>query len=466
MEKGQDPRYFQSLYQMEGGGVLAGIQSIDLPQSLKGLFADSYVEQLAKESGFVKRKRKIAPVIFFWTMILGFGKAKSRTVASFRHCYESISGRTLVPSAFYDRFTPALVVMLKAAIAHALDSFRLSWSDSLVGPFRDVVLVDATVVKLLDGLKNVFRGSRTNSAPAAVKLHAVMSVKGTGRSTVGVTSGRVHEIRKLSIGPWVRGKLLVFDLGFYRFQLFSCIQRNGGFFLTRLKEKANPVITTVFRRVRGKSIALDGRRLQDVIASLKREVLDVEAELVFQRRVYGGKRRTARERFRIVAIRDERTRKYHTYITNIPPRLLDAEDIASCYRGRWVIELIFKELKSGYRLDQVSSARKPVAEAFLYAAILTLLVSRRLFCLLARDDEGQRFRTGRWWTLFAAHAGTILIAMLDRRRCASLLDNLLVTFKHELMDPHRNRTPLLVDSFGKYKQRRFTLIGSACWVKA
>jgi len=268
-------------------------------------------------------------------------------------------------------------------------------------------------------------------------------------STVVITSERVHDKEKLLIGPWVRDRLLLFDLGYYRYQLFSCIARNGGFFISRLKENANPTLTALIRKVRGNSIDVEGKRLQDILANLQREVLDVEAEVLFPRRTYGGHRSRARERYRLVAIRDEKTGKYHTYITNVPPDLLDAEAVASGYRARWLIELVFKELKSGYRIDQVPSGRKVVAEAFLYAGILTLLASRKLFRLLAsQEGDGHRFRVGRWWTIFAANAYTLLLAVLHPRQRAGLLNNFLKTLRHELVDPHRRRAPLLVEALG------------------
>jgi putative transposase len=430
---------------------LAKVQSIDLPSALKDLFPDRLIKELARESGFIVRERKVKAVPFFWNLVLGFGKAATRTISNLRRSYESASGETLVPSAFYDRFDDELVSMLRAATGHALDSFQLAGAEAMevAKAFKDVIVADASVIKLFDDLKTVFPGCRTNSAPAAAKIHAFLSVKGAGKSTVAITSERVHDKKKLQIGKWVCDKLLLFDLGYYRYQLFSCIARNGGFFISRLKENANPTLTALIRKVRGNSIEVEGRRLQDILTNLKREVLDVEAEVLFPRRTYSGHCSRARERYRLVAIRDEKTGKYHTYITNVPPDLFSAEAIASGYRARWLIELVFKELKSGYRIDQVPSGRRQVAEAFLYAGILTLLASRKLFRLLAAEEDGHRFRVGRWWSIFAANAYTLLHVVLHPRQGASLLNNFLKTLRHELVDPHRRRAPLLVEALGQ-----------------
>jgi hypothetical protein len=107
--------------------------------------------------------------------------------------------------------TPILVPvsMLRSAIGHVLDSFQLAGAEAkeVATAFKDVIVADASVIKLIDDLKTVFPGCRTNTAPAAAKIHAFLSVKGAGRSTVSITSERVHDKKKLLIGPWVRGRL-------------------------------------------------------------------------------------------------------------------------------------------------------------------------------------------------------------------------------------------------------------------
>jgi hypothetical protein len=57
---------------------------------------------------------------------------------------------------------------------------------------------------------------------------------------VKIVSGRTSEHETIRIGPWVDGRLLLFDLGFFRYQLFDRIGRNGGYFLSRLKASTNP----------------------------------------------------------------------------------------------------------------------------------------------------------------------------------------------------------------------------------
>ena len=120
------------------------------------------------------------------------------------------------------------------------------------------------------------------------------------------------------VGKWVSGKLLLFDLGYFRFQLFSCITRNGGYFLSRLKQHCNPTIVSLNRVHRGRALPLVGRKLRDVIRTLQRDILDVQVTVRFQRRRNAGKRRYATQNLRVVGVRDQQSGRYHLYITNIP----------------------------------------------------------------------------------------------------------------------------------------------------
>ena len=427
---------------------MARSKSIDIQEVLTSLIPAGRLNRLARELGVVVRNRKVKALALFWTLVLGFGAGSERTLAGLRRHFEQASGVTLVPSAFYLRFTPALAKFLKRVLVEALEQVSQQ-SGALKGPlgaFRDVVSIDATVIRLHDLLAKAFPACRTNHTRAAAKLHAVMSVKGAGPRSVKLTSERVHEGPVLRAGKWVAGLLLLFDLGYYRFQLFDCIHRCQGYFITRLKDRANPTLTAVHRRWRGASIPLVGRRLTEVLGRLKREVLDVEVELTFKRRAYGGKRSTARRHFRLVGVRNPGGEGYHLYLTNVPPEKLSAEDIAATYAARWTIELVFRELKRHYRLDQMPSAKRHVVEALLYAALLTLVVSRELLAALRRrlKQLAHRLPEERWAALFAQFAQQMLWLLLSPRSLSGpLAKGLARVLAREAVDPNRSRQRLL-----------------------
>jgi IS4 transposase len=308
------------------------------------MFPPSLLERLARDSGAVVRRRKVAPHALFWTVVFGFGVGRKRTIAGLRRSYEKATGQTIEESSFYNRFSEGFARMLRAAVALALDSLP-GIGRALRGPlaaFRDLVVTDSTVMRLRDLLQGPFPACRTNHTKAALKMHAVLSVTGAGDNSIKITAERRHDGPVFRVGRWVRGKLLLFDLGYYRYQLFACITRNSGWFVSRLKRSANPLIVSVNRAHRGRAIELVGRRLNDVLDELTREVLDVMVEVSFARRLYGGHRSRASQRLRVVGVRDPETKQYHLYITNLPPEKLAAEDIQRVYAARWEVAVASK----------------------------------------------------------------------------------------------------------------------------
>ena len=239
---------------------MARRQSIGIRQELTSLIPTRQLNRLARLSGLVRRRRKIDPMELFWTVVLGFGAGRARTLAGMRRAYQKSTGATLVPSAFYDRFTKSLAVFMRRVVEELLEKLQETEAkfSGLLRSFQDVVVTDSTVVKLHDLLERRFPACRTNHTKAAAKLHVVMSVRGQGPRTVKLTSGRKHDGPVFRVGRWVRDRLLMFDLGYFRYQLFDCIDRNGGYFISRLKENANPEITATLRQWRGRSVSLAG----------------------------------------------------------------------------------------------------------------------------------------------------------------------------------------------------------------
>ena len=427
---------------------MARRQPIGIRPELTSLIPTRQLNFLAQLSGLVRRRRKVEARALFWTVVLGFGAGRERSLSGLRRAYQKSTGARLVPSAFYDRFTKSLAVFMRRVVEELLEKLQETEAKfgGLLRSFRDVVVTDSTLVKLHDLLERRFPASRTNHTKASAKLHVVMSVKGQGPRSVKLTSGRQHDGPVFRVGRWVRDRLLMFDLGYFRYQLFDCIDRNGGYFISRLKENANPEITAILRQWRGRSVPLVGERLRDVIERLQRAVLDVEVEVAFRRRVYAGSRSGARRSLRLVGVRNEDTGRYHLYVTNIPPERLTAEQVARVYAGRWQIELLFKEMKSHYRLEDLPSRKPHIVEALLYATLVTLVVSRRLLRAVRQALRGRSHAVPevRWAVIFATVSSAVLDLLLAPARLArDLARRTEAMLLHEAVDPNLSRHLLL-----------------------
>ena len=338
-------------------------------------------------------------------------------------------------------FLQAVVGLLLGQISEATRSLE----GDLAG-LKDLVATDSTVVRLHDFLARSFRGSRTNHSKAALKLHVVMSVLGGGAHSVRVTSERANDGKTLKVGPWVRGRLLLFDLAYYHYRLFARIEHHGGCFLSRAKRHINPLILGVDQAPRGRGAPLVGEKLQDVLARLKGGVLDLEVRARFRRPKRGAKSSVAYHCLRLVGLWSEERQAYDLYVTNLLPDRLPAGDVARLYRARWSVELLFKALKSDYGLAEMPSAKKETVQALVYATIVTWLASRELLLAVRRrmGKKGRRVTDGRWSRLMREWSFLMLVVITapprHGRQLASTVEFALL---HECLDPHLSRPSLL-----------------------
>jgi len=105
-------------------------------------------------------------------------------------------------------------------------------------------------------------------------------------------------------------------------------------------------------------------------------------EVSFKPQAYRGQRSSDTATFRLVGLRNEATGEYHCYLTNLPAKRFSPTEVASLYWARWEIELLFRELKSTYGLDELPSSKPAVVEVLVLTSILSLVVSRVLLGLL------------------------------------------------------------------------------------
>jgi IS4 transposase len=420
---------------------MAQPSSITLTQPLTTLLPREQIEQEAQRLGVVVRRRVADIYVLVCTLVLGFQEGSHRSIAALHWAYQEATGHYLARSAFYDRFTPKLVSLLRSLAQEAITASGATCGvpPKLLASFRELLVLDTTVVRLHAFLAKAYAARRTNHTQAAAKLHVLMNVLDGSPRGVKLTAERVHDqVPWRRVGRWVQGSLLLFDLGYFCYHLFDRIDHHGGFFLTRLKANANPRIVALHRQWRGQSIPLVGLRLKEVLPRLRRQVLDVEVEVDFRRRSYLGHQSRAQRTFRLIAILNQETGAYHTYITNLPVDQLPAEDVRAVYALRWQVELLFKGLKSHGRLEQLPSSNQAIVEAWVWASVLATLASQALYRLIRAAVSPERFvPLLRWAAVWGRTVGYLLHLIFHPDGGAA--DRLMDVLVREAMDPNVHR---------------------------
>lgn len=367
--------------------------------------------RIARETGAVRRVFKVDIVTLVWTVILAPKNAGAVTLSAMKSLFETLSNKTLAPSAFQYRFNERFAKLMRGLVDELLArTSELKRVAPIFEKYCDVRAIDSSIIKLADCLSHVFPGPRNNSAPAAMKVNAVYSIVRATLNKVVVAKGTKSEVKFLDIDGDLEGGLLLFDLGYFSFKMFRKLDKVGAHFISRLKSNVNPRIVEDHAPAGpGRRRQLKGMKLKDAIKNLSRNELDVTVELKLDKTKKNSKtkktkgqktrRPTPKLTLRVVGVRHPETDQFHLYITNVPRSAMTPEQVRVAYTARWFVELVFKELKSDCGMDKLPSKKQPVVEALVYASIIRLLLSRKVveglvarIKLAAEQSHGPRFK--------------------------------------------------------------------------
>ena len=379
-----------------------------IERRLTNLLPPEALEDHAEAVGVVEREGKLQIPPLVWSLAFGFATSESRTLAAFRRSYNSSADKPLSPGGYYQRLTPALAEYLRDLVEFGLDEVAVPHTvTEEFERFRDVMISDGTIVRLHEFLSDEFKARKEDKAGA--RLHLIHNVTDQTIDQFSITDEKAHDSTEFDTGSWLEGRLALLDLAYFKYRRFALIDENDGYFVSRLKESANPVITEELREWRGDAIPLEGKQIFDVVDNLQRKYIDVEVEVEFDRRPYAGEQSRDTKTFRVVGVRNEDADDYHLYITNLTREEFSPEDIATMYQSRWAVELLFRELKTQYELDEFNTTKPHIVEILVYAALLSLVVSRELLSLVIEHAEDDAvFPPERWAATFRSHAQLIL----------------------------------------------------------
>jgi putative transposase len=403
--------------------------------AIGSVLAARRIEPLARELGVVKRQRKLCVTVFVGAVVLGFAAGAQRSLAGMRRAYERCTGQSLAPSAFYARFTREMAQLLRRLVEDMMAELqqRAPKLKHALARFNQVLVADGSLIKLHESLSSQFPSVFPNKVGAAAKLHVVINVAGRSARSVQLVAGKRHDVTILKLGPWVAGKLLILDLAYRKGLLYKRIADNGGYFLLRKKQSDNPLVTDPRWR---------GKRLSTLVEAFVGKTFDVDAVVPWQFDRGPNKNQRHTLPVRVIGQWNADEGHHHFYVTNVPRDIMLAEHVGSIYAARWEVELFFRELKLTHRLEQLPTRKRFVSESLIYAALLSLLLSRRLRERLL--PSAAAFAVERWARLFATFALDILnVTFGALRACSADAKRLATLLRREAPDPNQTRLNLL-----------------------
>jgi len=344
-----------------------------IAQILIRTVGESQVEHAARECGLLKRRRDVTPMALLVACLSTLGVADARWLADILRTFNRLTGKTVQYKPFHNQLAKeAFPRFLHKVVQRALANLALPILSSVpkdkLSMFRDILLHDGTSFALKDALAKEWPGRFTNVTPAAVELHVTMSALTDQVTTITLAPDKEAERQFGPTGTDVAGCLLLEDRGYEHRQFFIDVQAAGGYYIVRGNAAIRPVIRRARNRRGHRLRHLEGKQLQWKI--LPQENTDLDIEWGKGKSLYQG---------RLVALykRGKRNRKTFVYLhTNLDREAFRIADVATLYRLRWQIELLFRDWKSHANLHKFDTAKSTIAEGLIWASILAATLKR------------------------------------------------------------------------------------------
>jgi hypothetical protein len=341
---------------------------------VKNILGAQHLTARGRETKHCERLRDVTPQRLVCSLVGALGSWRVETIADLQRAFNAVTGLKTRYKAFYNRLAkpefPAFLRQVYFDLLRQLSQNVLRpAAGSGLARFTDVVIQDGSSFAVHDALRQIFGGRFTKIRPAAVEVHAFMSLFRDQPVRAAVAPDKDPERIFLPDPKALAGKLLLEDRGYQDLGYWAQVHEAGGFFLSRGKSDLNPRVLRV-RGPRGEHRRFHGHPLQQVLPRLPRRRLD----LIVEWKRPGGDAL----RLRVVLVWNRRRKDYLVLVTNVPRSVLTARQVAQVYRLRWQIELVFKEWKSYASLHEFPSANPALVEGLIWASLCAAALKRSL----------------------------------------------------------------------------------------
>jgi putative transposase len=371
----------------------------------------------------------ISPLMFLVVLVFSYlGDSKTFSLECIRRTMQSHLNKKISRSAFWERLSRRrLKQHLRAVVAELMKAFSAKTlrCEKLLEQLKVTAILvhDSSSITLREGAKARFPGT---GSKAGIKWHACFNALTGVVEWFRLTPSRTHDRKCFPDLPLLKGKLILFDLGYFDYDLMLAIDNIGGFFLSRLKSNA---VISVVEVVQGLSKRALGKSLLSLdLPRKKGEIIEAIVEKVCQ---------AGTLRYRAIGFWNPVEKCYHWYVTNLT---VPACIIYPLYRFRWQIELIFKACKNSLNANQITSGDKNIIESLLLASIAAHLCTHTILTssLTHLDEEQQQAISFQRIAKVAVVLSREFVMFL-LHRAKEHLDHLLEKIKlfaSELFDPN------------------------------
>lgn len=242
-------------------------------------------------------------------------------------------------------------------------------SDSRLKGLRisNLKIIDSTTLRLFSDLlrgvgRNPHHGGRKKGG---IKVHTMLDAFSGVASFIRMTEAKVHDRKFLAHLKLEAGSFLVFDKAYNVYQQFAHWTGEQVWFVTRMKKNA------VFHVHK---VIIDNTKKKNAKGVLKEQYVSVS---------YKEDGVIKKLQLRRVTFKDDHG---HIYIFITNNFKISAAQVALIYRHRWMIEILFKQIKQNFPLTYFWGE----SENAIRIQVFSALIAQVLMVVIKRKSETKR----------------------------------------------------------------------------
>jgi hypothetical protein len=344
-------------------------------------------DELARQTGFIKRERKFSGSSFVQSLVFGWLGNEAASLNELKQVAQAV-GVGVSRQGLDQRFTEESALFMEQMLGATMRTVIEGHPQQIeaLNVFGKIYVVDSTVITLPDALADQWLGI----TGSGLKLSVVWDVQKGSLPLLHKQPAREHDTHAPfplnQLGP---GDLWLGDLGYFKLDRFQTLSDQGTFWLSRYKTGTNLSYPD------GRAFDL-ATYLADLPADAPQEVdvlmgqdHQLPVRLVVQpitdpaslaRR---QKKLKNYERKKQTTASDQRHQlcDYDVFVTTIPLALASTALILELARVRWQIELLFKLWKSELQVDEWRTTQPWRILCEIYAKLMAAIIQHWLFLM-------------------------------------------------------------------------------------
>ena len=230
-----------------------------------------------------------------------------------------------------------------------IDRAKILYADDQLGADLNstVYALDATTIDLC---MNLFPWARFRKTKSAIKLHALLNLRGSIPEFIHISEGKLHDVNILDLLIPTPGAFYIMDRGYLDFKRLYHLHQERAFFISRAKKN--------FKYTRRYSHEVN----KDTGVQCDQTVMLTTH--------YPSKNYP--EPLRRIRFYDSEKQKRLVFLTNNFE--LPATTIAELYKSRWHIEIFFKWIKQHLRIKSFFGTSENAVKVQIWTAVSTYLL--------------------------------------------------------------------------------------------